>query len=84
MPLIGTARSRAGCIAEGADDIIASGNLHRMPAIFVTGRNAGILPPNFTSRACFGFNNVVAKPEAVAPASNQRRRRGKPSSFPGT
>jgi hydroxybutyrate-dimer hydrolase len=29
------------------------------PAIFVTGRNDGILPPNFASRAYFGLNNVV-------------------------
>ena len=27
--------------------------------MFVTGRNDGILPPNFTSRAYFGLNNVV-------------------------
>src|SRR5262249_4012840 len=31
----------------------------RVPAIFVTGRNDGILPPNFASRAYFGLNNVV-------------------------
>ena len=30
-----------------------------VPAIFVTGRNDGILPPNFASRAYFGLNNVV-------------------------
>ena len=30
-----------------------------MPAMFVTGRNDDILPPNFTSRAYFGLNNVV-------------------------
>ena len=44
---------------KGVEDIIASGNLHRIPAIFVTGRNDGILPPNFASRAYFGLNNVV-------------------------
>ena len=58
-PLAGTARDQARRIAEGVEDIIASGNLHRTPAIFVTGRSDGILPPNFASRAYFGLNNVV-------------------------
>src|SRR5262249_14569226 len=31
----------------------------RVPTVFVTGRNDGILPPNFTSRAYFGLNNVI-------------------------
>jgi len=53
------AASQAHRIAEGVEDIIASGNLHRVPSIFVTGRNDGILPPNFASRAYFGLNNVV-------------------------
>lgn len=53
------AASQAHRIAEGVEDIIASGNLHRVPAIFVTGRSDGILPPNFASRAYFGLNNVV-------------------------
>lgn len=59
VPLGGTVAGRAHRIAEGVEDIIASGNLHRVPAIFVTGRNDGILPPNFASRAYFGLNNVV-------------------------
>jgi hydroxybutyrate-dimer hydrolase len=58
-PLTGTARDQARRIGEGVEDIIASGNLHRTPAVFVTGRNDGILPPNFASRAYFGLNNVV-------------------------
>jgi hydroxybutyrate-dimer hydrolase len=58
-PLAETARDQAHRIAEGVEDIIASGNLHRTPAIFVTGRSDGILPPNFASRAYFGLNNVV-------------------------
>jgi hydroxybutyrate-dimer hydrolase len=58
-PLTGAAHDRAARIAEGVEEIIASGNLHRTPAVFVTGRNDGILPPNFTSRAYFGLNNVV-------------------------
>jgi hydroxybutyrate-dimer hydrolase len=58
-PLAGTARDQAHRIANGVEDIIASGNLHRTPAIFVTGRSDGILPPNFASRAYFGLNHVV-------------------------
>ncbi len=58
-PLGGPAQDQAHRIAEGVEDIIASGDLHGVPAIVVTGRNDGILPPNFASRAYFGLNNVV-------------------------
>jgi hydroxybutyrate-dimer hydrolase len=58
-PLTGAQQNQARRIAEGVEDVLASGKLHRTPAIFVTGRNDGILPPNFTSRAYFGLNNVV-------------------------
>ena len=58
-PLAGATKDQAGRVAEGVEEIIASGNLHRTPAIFVAGRNDDILPPNFTSRAYFGLNNVV-------------------------
>jgi hydroxybutyrate-dimer hydrolase len=58
-PLTGTPRRQARRIEDGVEDILASGRLRRVPAIFVTGRNDGILPPNFTSRAYFGLNNVV-------------------------
>jgi hydroxybutyrate-dimer hydrolase len=58
-PLTGTPRSQARRIAEGVEDIRASGKLRRVPAVFVTGRNDGILPPNFTSRAYFGLSNMV-------------------------
>jgi hydroxybutyrate-dimer hydrolase len=57
--LLAPAAAQARRIAEGVEAIIASGNLHRVPAIFVTGRSDGILPPNFASRAYFGLNNVV-------------------------
>jgi hydroxybutyrate-dimer hydrolase len=59
MPLTGVVGDQARRIGEGVEDIIASGNLHGTPAVFVTGRNDGILPPNFASRAYFGLNNVV-------------------------
>ncbi|MEN3383881.1 MAG: hydroxybutyrate-dimer hydrolase [Hyphomicrobiales bacterium] len=58
-PLTDTPRSQARRIAEGVEDIRASGKLRRVPAVFVTGRSDGILPPNFASRAYFGLNNIV-------------------------
>jgi hydroxybutyrate-dimer hydrolase len=58
-PLGATAQAQAHRVSEGVEDIIASGDLHRVPAIFVTGRSDGILPPNFASRAYFGLNHVV-------------------------
>jgi hydroxybutyrate-dimer hydrolase len=58
-PLSGTALQDAGRIAEGVGEILASGNLHGIPAVFVSGRNDGILPLNFASRAYFGLNNLV-------------------------
>src|SRR5262249_28401704 len=57
--LTGTPRRQAERIEDGVDDILANGKLGRVPAVFVTGRNDGILPPNFTSRAYFGLHNVV-------------------------
>ena len=58
-PLTGVQKNQAGRIGEGVEDVLATGRLRRTPAVFVTGRNDGILPPNFTSRAYFGLNNVV-------------------------
>jgi hydroxybutyrate-dimer hydrolase len=57
--LAGAQKVQADRIARGVTEILATGRLRRVPAIFVTGRNDGILPPNFTSRAYFGLNNVV-------------------------
>jgi hydroxybutyrate-dimer hydrolase len=58
-PLTGTQKAQADRIAEGVGEVLATGRLRRVPAIFVTGRNDGILPPNFASRAYFGLNNTV-------------------------
>ena len=58
-PLAGTQKAQADRIARGVAEVLATGRLRRVPAIFVTGRSDGILPPNFTSRAYFGLNNVV-------------------------
>jgi hydroxybutyrate-dimer hydrolase len=57
--LSGDQRDQARRIDRGVDDILASGDLRGVPAIFVTGRNDGILPPNHTSRAYFGLNQIV-------------------------
>ena len=46
-------------ILKGSRQVRASGDLRGVPAIFVTGRDDAILPPNHTSRAYFGLNNVV-------------------------
>ncbi len=46
-------------IREGVEEILASGRLHGVPATIVTGRNDGILPPNFASRAYYGLNKTL-------------------------
>jgi hydroxybutyrate-dimer hydrolase len=58
-PLSGLQQAQANRIDQGVEQIRATGRLSRVPAIFVQGRNDGILPPNFTSRAYFGLNNIV-------------------------
>ncbi len=58
-PLGQTAANQAHQIEEGIEEIIANGNLHRIPAIYVAGRNDAILPLNFAARAYFGLNNIV-------------------------
>jgi hydroxybutyrate-dimer hydrolase len=44
----------------GAQAVLADGDLHGVPAIWVTGRNDGVLPPNFASRAYYGLTQTVA------------------------
>jgi hydroxybutyrate-dimer hydrolase len=58
-PLDPTRAKAAQYIADGIDQITASGNLHRIPSIFVAGRDDAILPLNFAARAYFGLNNIV-------------------------
>ncbi|HEY0523910.1 MAG TPA: 3-hydroxybutyrate oligomer hydrolase family protein [Stellaceae bacterium] len=57
--LTGQDQVKSRRIADGVKQILASGKLHGVPTIFVTGRNDGILPPNFASRAYFGLNNLL-------------------------
>jgi hydroxybutyrate-dimer hydrolase len=58
-PLSPTAAKAARSVEQSVGEILASGNLHRIPAIIVAGRNDGILPLNFAARAYFGLNNIV-------------------------
>jgi hydroxybutyrate-dimer hydrolase len=46
-------------IAVGGDEVRASGDLHGLPAIIVTGRDDAVLPPNHTSRPYLGRNRLV-------------------------
>ncbi|ACA15307.1 putative D--3-hydroxybutyrate oligomer hydrolase lipoprotein transmembrane [Methylobacterium sp. 4-46] len=57
--LAGPRRAEAERVAAGVREILAEGRLHGVPAVFVTGRNDGILPPNHASRAYFGLNSVL-------------------------
>jgi hydroxybutyrate-dimer hydrolase len=52
-------RALAARIDTGVAEILAAGRLHGIPAIIVTGRNDGILPPNFASRAYYGLNKTL-------------------------
>lgn len=57
--LSGTAAEMADRIADGIEQVRASGNLQGKPAVFVTGRADAILPINHTSRPYFGLNQRV-------------------------
>jgi hydroxybutyrate-dimer hydrolase len=46
-------------IAAAVEQIRATGDLHGIPTIIVHGRNDAVLPPNFTSRAYFGRNQLI-------------------------
>jgi len=46
-------------VARGVAQVGASGDLHRVPAIIVNGRNDAIIAPNHASRAYFGLNSIV-------------------------
>ncbi|MBV9656134.1 MAG: D-(-)-3-hydroxybutyrate oligomer hydrolase [Acetobacteraceae bacterium] len=50
---------QAARVARGVRDVLASGDLHGIPAVYVVGRNDGILPPNFAGRAYYGLNQTV-------------------------
>jgi hydroxybutyrate-dimer hydrolase len=52
-------RRQAARVARGVAQVRASGDLHGVPAIIVTGRNDAIIAPNHASRAYFGLNQMV-------------------------
>ncbi len=58
-PLSGSAADMADRIADGIDQVRASGNLRGKPTVFVTGRSDAILPINHTSRPYYGLNQRV-------------------------
>jgi hydroxybutyrate-dimer hydrolase len=58
-PLAGQAAGFAERIAKGIAGILASGNLNGTPSLIVTGRSDAILPPNHTSRAYVGLNQLA-------------------------
>lgn len=61
--LRGRDRIDARRIARGISEVRAKGDLRGKPAVFVTGRQDAILPPNHTSRAYVGLNRLVEGPE---------------------
>jgi hydroxybutyrate-dimer hydrolase len=46
-------------VSRGIEEVRASGNLHGLPALIVTGRADAVIAPNHASRAYFGLNRVV-------------------------
>ena len=74
-PLASAQKAQADRIAKGVAEVLATGRLRRVPAVFVTGRNDGILPPNFTSRAYFGLNPISARPAGTPWAAKVARSR---------
>jgi hydroxybutyrate-dimer hydrolase len=46
-------------VGKGIQEVRASGNLHGLPAVIVTGRSDAVIAPNHASRAYFGLNRVV-------------------------
>ena len=64
-PLSGTGAAQAQRVRAGAQAILANGNLHGVPAIWVAGRNDGVLPPNFTGRAYYGLTQALQGPFAT-------------------
>ena len=60
--LRGRGRVDARRIARSISRVRAEGDLRGKPAIFVTGRQDAILPPNHTSRAYVGLNRLVEGP----------------------
>ena len=46
-------------VRKGIEEVRATGDLHGLPAIIVTGRADAVIAPNHSSRAYFGLNRVV-------------------------
>jgi len=63
-PITGPDLGRHRRIQRGIAQILATGDLGGLPAIFVTGRADAILPPNHTSRGYYGLNQRVEGAES--------------------
>ncbi|MBV8520583.1 MAG: D-(-)-3-hydroxybutyrate oligomer hydrolase, partial [Acetobacteraceae bacterium] len=50
---------QAARVARGVADVLVTGNLHGVPAVYASGRDDATLPPNFTGRAYYGLNQLV-------------------------
>jgi hydroxybutyrate-dimer hydrolase len=48
-------------LRDGIAKVRASGDLHGKPAIILHGRSDALIPPNHSSRAYFGLNNLVER-----------------------
>jgi hydroxybutyrate-dimer hydrolase len=58
-PLPGPLEAVHRKLLRGVEQIRASGDLDGLPTLIVTGRNDAVLPPNHTSRAYVGLNQVI-------------------------
>jgi len=63
-PLSGPERALSRRIERGIEKVLAEGDLDGTPAIIVTGRADGTIPPNHGSRAYFGLNKLVEGDES--------------------
>lgn len=58
-PLVGEELEYHKRIAQGVNQVRATGKLRHLPVLIVHGRQDAILPPNHTSRAYVALNNLV-------------------------
>ncbi len=59
MGQTGAPADQSARVRNGNREVLASGDLHGVPAIIVEGRSDDILPPNFVDRAYVGLNAQI-------------------------
>ena len=57
----GALAAQAHRVAQGVREVLATGDLHGVPAVYVVGRSDANLPPNFTGRAYYGLNQAYRR-----------------------